>query len=89
MSKIVVRSSFFLLYPRYKKGKGEDIPVTGRGGPYGYETSKPAHFLNSRLTDGGEVVNLTRRRGMSLGYGRRKRPPDSCWEYVRKAVADS
>jgi hypothetical protein len=33
--------------------KGKEIPVTGRGGPYGYETSKSPHFLDNRLTDGG------------------------------------
>jgi hypothetical protein len=36
------------------------IPVTGRGGPYGCETSRLPHFLNNRLTDGGEGVSLTR-----------------------------
>jgi hypothetical protein len=37
------------------------IPVTSRGGPYVCETSRLPHFLDSRLTDGGEVVSLTRR----------------------------
>jgi hypothetical protein len=32
------------------------IPMTGRGGPWGYETSRLP-----RLTDGGEVVSLTSR----------------------------
>jgi hypothetical protein len=36
------------------------IPVTGRGGPYGCETSRFPHLLDNRLTDGGEVVSLTR-----------------------------
>jgi hypothetical protein len=31
------------------------IPVTGRGGPYGCETSRLPHFLDNRITDGGEV----------------------------------
>jgi hypothetical protein len=35
--------------------KGEAIHVTGSGGPYGCETSRLPHVLNSRLTDGGEV----------------------------------
>jgi hypothetical protein len=37
------------------------IPVSGRGGPQGCETSWPPHFLDNRLTDGGEVDSLTRR----------------------------
>jgi hypothetical protein len=39
--------------------KGKAIPVTGRGGPHGCETSRLPHFLDNRLTDGGEV-SLTR-----------------------------
>jgi hypothetical protein len=42
-------------------GNGEAIPVTGRGGLYGFTTSRLPHFLDSRLTDGGEVFSLTRR----------------------------
>jgi hypothetical protein len=49
---------------RYKdQGKvrqGKAIPVTGRGGPQGYETSRLPHFLDNWLTDGGKVVSLTR-----------------------------
>jgi hypothetical protein len=41
--------------------KGKAIPVTGRGGPLCCETSRLPHFLDNRLTDGGEVVSLTRR----------------------------
>jgi hypothetical protein len=37
------------------------IPITGRGGPLGCETSRLPHFLDNRLTDGGEVVSLMRR----------------------------
>jgi hypothetical protein len=37
------------------------IPVTGREGPKGCETSGFTHFLENRLTDGGEVVSITRR----------------------------
>jgi hypothetical protein len=43
------------------EGEGISIPVTGRGGPYGCETSKIARFLDSKLTDGGDAVNLMRR----------------------------
>jgi hypothetical protein len=35
------------------------IPVTGRGGPCGCETSRLPRFLDNRLADGGEVVRLT------------------------------
>jgi hypothetical protein len=41
--------------------KCKAIPVTGRGGPYGCETSMLPHFLDNRLKDGGEIVSLTRR----------------------------
>jgi hypothetical protein len=41
--------------------KDKAIPVTGRGGLYGCETSKLPQFLDIRPTDGGEVVSLTRR----------------------------
>jgi hypothetical protein len=46
--------------------KGKFVPVTGRGGPYGYETSRLSHFLDSRLTDGGELVSLTHRSPLYL-----------------------
>jgi hypothetical protein len=41
--------------------KGEATLVTGRGGPQDCETSRLPHFLDNRLTDGGEIVGLTRR----------------------------
>jgi hypothetical protein len=41
--------------------KGKAIPVTGRGGPYGCETSRLPYILDNQLTDDGEVVSLTRR----------------------------
>jgi hypothetical protein len=46
--------------------KGKAIPVTGRGGPYGCDTSRLPHLLDSRLTDGGEVVSLTGRTPCTL-----------------------
>jgi hypothetical protein len=42
--------------------KGKAIPVTGRGGSQGCETSRLPHFPDNRLTDCGEVVTLTRRQ---------------------------
>jgi hypothetical protein len=49
-----------LLY--YSKGnKCKVIPVTGRESPWGCETSKLPHFLDSRVTDGGKLVSLMRR----------------------------
>jgi hypothetical protein len=47
--------------PKYVKVKGKAIPVTGRGGPWDCEKSRLPHFLENRLTDGGEIVSLTRR----------------------------
>jgi hypothetical protein len=40
--------------------KSTAVPVTGRAGPEGYETSRFPHFLGNRLTDDGEVVSLRR-----------------------------
>jgi hypothetical protein len=56
--KVIIEYSQFLLINALKKGKA--IPVTGRGGPEGCETSRLPHFLDNRLTDGGDVVSLTR-----------------------------
>jgi hypothetical protein len=39
--------------------KGKSIPVRGSRGPYGIEKSRLPHFLENRLTDGGEVISLT------------------------------
>jgi hypothetical protein len=49
--------------PKFGKNvkKSKAIPVTDRGSPQGCETSRLPHFLDNRLTDGGEVVSLTRR----------------------------
>jgi hypothetical protein len=38
--------------------KSKAIPVTSRGGLYGCEMLRLPDFLNSRLTDGSEVVSL-------------------------------
>jgi hypothetical protein len=37
----------------------EAVPITDRAGPWGCETSRLPHFLDNRLTDGGEVASLT------------------------------
>jgi hypothetical protein len=42
------------------------IPVTGRGDPEGCETSRHPHFLDNRLTEGAEVVSLTRQPHFAL-----------------------
>jgi hypothetical protein len=47
--------------------EGKAIPVTGRGGPYGSETSRLPHLLDNRRTDGGEVVSLIRRPPLTPG----------------------
>jgi hypothetical protein len=39
--------------------KSKAIPVTGHEGPQSYETSRLPHFVDSRLTDGGDVIRLT------------------------------
>jgi hypothetical protein len=41
--------------------KGKAIPVAGHESPYGCETSRIPHFLENRLTNGGEAVSPTRR----------------------------
>jgi hypothetical protein len=38
--------------------QGKAIPVTGREGPWGCETSRLPHFLDNRFIDGGEVVTM-------------------------------
>jgi hypothetical protein len=42
------------------KVKGKPISVTGDEGPHGCEVLRLAHFLDNWLTDGGEIVNVTR-----------------------------
>jgi hypothetical protein len=37
------------------------VPVTGRGGPQGFETSRLTYFVDNRLTVGGEDVSLAHR----------------------------
>jgi hypothetical protein len=52
---------YLTFHLRKKKLNIKAIPVTGRGGPQVYETPRLQHFLGNRLTDGGEILNLTRR----------------------------
>jgi hypothetical protein len=49
----------YLILPYYDN-KGKAILVTGRGGPWVFETSRLPHFLENRLTDDGKVVSLAR-----------------------------
>jgi hypothetical protein len=46
---------------------GKAIPVTDRGGPYGCETLRLPHFLDSRLTNAGEVNSLKRQPAFTQG----------------------
>jgi hypothetical protein len=63
-----------------EKVKSKVIPVTCLGGPYDCETSRLPHFLDNRLTDGGEVVRFTCKPaalytpGRSLEAGRALHP---------------
>jgi hypothetical protein len=47
----LIKSIFSSYYNTLKKS----IPIRGRGGPLVCETSRLPHFLDNRLTDGGEV----------------------------------
>jgi hypothetical protein len=55
----VVLTGIYIYIYIYIYIKDKAIPVTGRGGPQGCETSRIPHFLDNRLTDGGEVLSLT------------------------------
>jgi hypothetical protein len=46
---------------QWQKIKGNAIPLTGHEGALYCETSRLPHFLDNRLTDGGEIVCLTLR----------------------------
>jgi hypothetical protein len=48
--------------------KGKDIPVTGRGGPYGCERLRLPHYLDKRLIDVSKVVSALR-VGLTLPPG--------------------
>jgi hypothetical protein len=51
-----------------KSRRGKVIPVTGRGDPYGSETSRLPHYLDNQLIDGGRLSAL--RAGRPLPPGR-------------------
>jgi hypothetical protein len=38
--------------------KGKAIPVTGLGGPYGFDASRLSHFLDNRLTNGARLITV-------------------------------
>jgi hypothetical protein len=57
-----VLRNIYIVYVR----KGKATPVTGHEDPYGCETSRLSHYLNNRLTGGGEVVILMRRPPFTL-----------------------
>jgi hypothetical protein len=58
--------SLYIEPVKVKKIHGKAIRVTGCGRPYGCETSRPPHFLENQLTDGGKVVSLMRRSPFAL-----------------------
>jgi hypothetical protein len=50
----------------FKDKKAKAIPVKGRRGPSGCETSKLSHFLDNQHTAGNEVVSFTHRPRFNL-----------------------
>jgi hypothetical protein len=61
LSDFTCRFDIYLKITIKSKSKSKAILVTGRGGRWDCETIMIPYFLDSRLTDGGEVVSLTRR----------------------------
>jgi hypothetical protein len=58
-SKILVLYAVSIILTLQKRGKNVNaIPVTGHGGPKGWETLRIPNFVDNQLTDGGEVVSL-------------------------------
>jgi hypothetical protein len=51
----IVSNLLFIIPCHIRLKKGKATPVTGRGGLWVCETSRLPHFLDSRLTEGGEV----------------------------------
>jgi hypothetical protein len=52
----MILTKWFSLSSKVKKSKA--IPVKGREGPQGCETSKLPYFLDNRFSDGVEVASL-------------------------------
>jgi hypothetical protein len=52
---------YFLTVDTISLEIGKTVPVTGRGGPQGCETSRLPHILDNRLTVGSKAVSLLRR----------------------------
>jgi hypothetical protein len=42
-----------------ENGRRQSIPSTGHGEPYGYGMLRQPYFLESMLTDGGDIVTIT------------------------------
>jgi hypothetical protein len=61
-----------ILHLKHVQLEGKSISVTRRAGSYGCETSRLPHFLQNRLTIGGEVVILMRLPSFTL-----KKIPDT------------
>jgi hypothetical protein len=65
MQKVFLRSVRNIYLFEIAKGKGKvkrkAIPITGHEAQQSCETSRVPHYLDNRLTDGSEVVSLTRR----------------------------
>jgi hypothetical protein len=55
----IVKCVMFHFVKRTRR-KGKTIPVTGRGGPWGCETSRLPHFLDNQFAYGGDVASLMR-----------------------------
>jgi hypothetical protein len=55
------RQNSYAIHIFPKQIKSEAISVTKRRGLQGCESSRIPHFVDNRLTDGGEVVSLMRR----------------------------
>jgi hypothetical protein len=58
--------------PRRPNGKkerkrGKAIPLTGRSGQQGCDTSRLPHLLENRVTDGGEVISIMRQPPFTPG----------------------